>query len=139
MEINIVELIVQAGALGLTALLLFGLWKYGAAFVSRLMDNLDLQSKNHEATILVQAEVATTLASLRDDLMSGQEESDRQGDQSDEVVKVLENVCEQLQAHGKQIQEHEGRAQERHQQQMGHSAERHAELIGVLRHLNGKS
>jgi len=135
MEINIVELIVQAGALGLTALLLFGLWKYGAAFVTRLMDNLDLQAQNHEASIKVQAEVASTLSMLCSQLDMC--EADH-GKRAQETVEAQAEVAKTMTTLGKRLQEHETRAQERHEQQMDQSAERHAELIGVLQGLNGK-
>ena len=135
MEINVVELLVQAGALGLTALLLFGLWKYGAAFVTRLMDNLDLQAQNHEVSIQVQAEVASTLASLCRQIDSCEDEHEKRSQETSEahgeMVKALGDL-------GNKLQAHETRAQKRHEQQMNQAEERHAELIGVLQGLNGK-
>ena len=135
MEINVVELIVQAGALGLTALLLFFLWKYGAGFVTRLMDNLDLQAQNHESSIRVQGEVASTLASLCQQMDSCEDEQGRRSQETSEahaeMVKALADV-------GRRLQAHETRAQKRHEQQMRQAEERHAELIGVLQGLNGK-
>ena len=135
MEINVVELIVQAGALGLTALLLFFLWKYGAAFVSRLMDNLDEQTQNHEASIRVQGEVARTLASLCRQMDDCEEEH---GQRNQETAEAHAEMIKALSDLGKRLQAHETRAQKRHEQQMKQSSERHEELIGVLQGLNGK-
>ena len=51
MEINVVELIVQAGGLGLAALLVFLVVRYGGAYLdkltSRLLDNLDQQQRDN--------------------------------------------------------------------------------------------
>ena len=121
MEVNVVELVVQAGALGLTALLIFGLWKYGGSTVNRLLDNLDDQGRKSEETIRVQAEVAANLSKLCDKL------DERQAGTAD----VLVNLCRRVEAN-------EDRAQKRHQQMMQHADQRHAEMIGILKGLNGK-
>ena len=132
MEINVVELVVQAGALGVTALLLYGLWKYGAAFVSRLMDNLDQQARNNEASIRVQAETAATLAALCNEVKNCKATMGDGQEQQGEVVGVLEDLSEKLKGH-------EDRAQKRHEQQMEHADERHGELVKTLQGMNGQS
>ena len=135
MEINVVELIVQAGALGLTALLLFFLWKYGAAFVSRLMDNLDQQNANYQASIQVQTEMASALAVLHATVGTLDEGQDKRArDLADAMAKVADCVERQ----GKMLQAHEGRMEKRLEQQMRQADERHQELISVLQGLNGK-
>lgn len=135
MEINVVELIVQAGALGLTALLLVGLWKYGGGVVNRLMDNLDQQTKNHEASIRVQAEVANTLISLCKQLDDCEAEH---GQRSQESVETLTGVVNALSDLADRMKAHEVRAQRRYEAQMSQASERHNELVHVLQSLNAK-
>jgi len=141
MEVNIVELVVQAGALGLTALLLFGLWKYGGGFVSRLMDNLDAQAENNAQSIRVQEQVAASLSELSERIASGGrtagDTADRAAANRDEIIKTQEQVAGVLTDLSRKLQAHETRAQRRHEQSLEHSADRHAELIGVLKHMNG--
>ena len=64
MEINVVELIVQAGALGALVLLLVLVGRYGNGVISRLMDNLDTQTKNNATAIVVQEQVASAIQAL---------------------------------------------------------------------------
>jgi hypothetical protein len=128
MEINIVELIVQAGALGLTAMLLYGLWKYGGGFVGRLMDNLDAQARNIERSIEVQGQVAANLARLCEKLDGCEVEIKDQGSGTTQVLRDLAD----------RIVANDSRAQKRYEQQMAHAEQRHAELIGILKGLNGK-
>lgn len=135
MEINVVELIVQAGALGLTALLLYGLWRYGGAFVTRLMDNLDQQTMNYEATIRVQAEVASTLGMLCKQIDGCEENHSQRGKESSEALAEMVKALEEL---GERMRAHEVRAASRYEQQMKQANERHAELVSVLQGLNGK-
>jgi len=139
MEINVVELIVQAGGLGLAALLVFLVVRYGGAYldklICRLMDNLDQQNKNYESNIKVQAGVATALTLLCDRL---DKMSIGQGQQTQDTIDALAEMSKCIEALGRQLQAHESRIEKRFEQQMGQSNERHAELIGVLRHLNGK-
>lgn len=153
MEINIVELIVQAGALGLTALLMVGLWKYGGAFVSRLMDNLDLQAKNHESDIELRAEltqslsgVARTLATLCVQMDNCEEQhQQRSSDNMEtqgEIVAALDTLATRMANHEQQAKERHSvqmeQAQKQHELQMRQARERHNELITALRGLNGK-
>jgi len=140
MEINVVELIVQAGGLGLAALLVFLVMKYGGAYLdqltSRLLDNLDQQAENYRANIAVQVQLEASLRSLCEKL-DGYE--DGRSAQAQETADTQVEVARILNEMSKRLAAHETRAQRRHDQQMGQSAERHAELIGVLQGLNGKS
>jgi hypothetical protein len=143
MEINVVELIVQAGAVGLSALLVVVLWKYGGDFVNqmtaivaRLMDNLDEQTRHYEAGITVQAEVAATLRQLCERLNGCESEHEQR---AKETAEAHAETVEALQMITKNLRDHETRAQRRHEKQMEQAAERHAELVGVLKGLNGKS
>lgn len=142
MEINIVELIVQAGALGLTALLLIGLWKFGGKFVNRLMDNLDLQARNHEESIKVQAEVARGLAEVTETLSALCKQmddcEDQHGKRSEENLVAQAEMIKAFADLAGRLQAHEKRAQARHEQQSKQADERHTELIGALKGLNGK-
>ena len=139
MEINVVELIVQAGGLGLAALLVIVAARYGGKYladlISRLMDNLDQQNANYQASIQVQAEMAAALSMLHaqvDDL------DESQAQRAQELASAMAQVASCVERQGKMLQAHEGRMEKRLEQQMRQAEERHQELIGVLQGLNGK-
>jgi len=135
MEINVVELIVQAGALGALVVLLVVVGRYGSKVVDRLMDNLDQQTQKHEASVKVQTQLETSLRALCQRFDDCDVEHDKR---AQETVKAQAEVANVLTNLGDRLETHETRAQKRHEQQSDQSSERHAELIGVLRHLNGK-
>lgn len=129
------EVLVQAGALGLTFLLLFGLWKYGGSFVTRLMDNLDQQNANYSASIRVQAEMAAALSTLHAQVDAM---DDGQAQRAQELAEAMAKVASCVERQGKLLQAHEGRMEKRLEQQMKQAEERHRELVSVLQGLNGK-
>ena len=139
MEINVVELIVQAGGLGLAALLVIVAARYGGKYladlISRLMDNLDKQNENYQASIQVQGEMASALAMLHGQVDDHDEE---QGKRAQETADAMAEVARCVERLGKQLQAHEGRMEKRFEQQMRQADERHQELVGVLQGLNGK-
>jgi uncharacterized protein YukE len=121
-ELNIVELIIQTGALGALIVVLFLLARYGSQFIQRMLDHLD-------AGVKAQADVAANMKILCDHIDDC--ESTIQ-DQGAATAKVMVDLSKLLQAH-------EGRAQKRHEQATAHADQRHAELVGVLKGLNGKT
>ena len=129
MQVDVVQLLVQAGTLGLFA---FFLWKTFGPMIDRLMDNLDQQARNNEASIRVQTETEATLVALCDEVKNCKAAMGDGQEQQGEVVGVLEGLSEKLQGH-------EDRAQKRHEQQMTHADERHGELVKTLQGMNGQS
>ena len=135
MEINVVELVVQAGALGLTAILLVGLWRYGGGMVSRVMDNLDAQTHNVEATIAVQAEVAKHLEQLTARIVgSNMEQRAADATQANTASTAQAELIDVLKSLSAQIDSHESRAQARHRAQLKLSGE----MCTVLKELSSQ-
>ncbi len=119
---DLIKAISEAGSLGILVLLLLLLTRYGSRFLDRLLDHLD-------AGIQAQNELANRLIELSDQLNAY---SDQAKLETAATAKLLADISRQLQTH-------ESRAQRRHEQAIAQSEERHAELIGVLRQLNGKA
>ena len=138
MELNVVELIVQAGSLGLVVLILFGLWKFGGAMVTRIMDNLDAQTRNTEASIHVQEKMAAGMTALCERL-DGSEERDEERDRGTEkfraeTLNALKELSGAIRGLQQQQQAHEGRAQKRHELQVAQGEQ----LLEAFKALNGK-
>lgn len=108
-------------------------------FMARLMDNLDRMSQGYVGYVETQVKVATSLNAVCSRLDSA-EKRDRDATQSRaEIVTALQELSGVVRGLQQQQQAHEGRAQKRHEQALEHADERHAELVGVLKHLNGKT
>lgn len=142
MELNVVELVVQAGSLGLVVLILLGLWKFGGAMVTRLMDNLDQQARNNEASIHAQEQLTAVMRTLCE-RMDEAEDRDKGRDEETarfrtETVNALKELSGAIRGLQQQQQAHEGRAQKRYEQTLAHADERHVETIAALQKLNGK-
>jgi hypothetical protein len=103
--------------------------------ISRLMDNLDRQNENYQASIKVQGEMATALSALHRQVDDHNED---QGKRAQETADAMAEVARCVERLGRQLQAHEGRMEKRLEQQMTQADERHKELIGVLQGLNGK-
>ena len=112
-------------------------------FISRLMDNLDRQAQGYIGYVEAQVKVATTLESLCQQLGDSEnahrDRADAQDVRQTEMQSSQAEIVGVLRGIQQQFQTHEGRAQKRHEQALRHADERHAELIGVLKKLNGKA
>jgi beta-lactamase regulating signal transducer with metallopeptidase domain len=112
-------------------------------FIGRLMDNLDRQAAGYIGYVEAQVKVATTLESLCQKLNDSEDaHSDRADAQDARQVEMQSSQAEivgVLRGLQQQMQSHEGRTEKRYQQAQTQAAERHAEQIAVLKHLNGKT
>jgi F0F1-type ATP synthase membrane subunit b/b' len=144
MEINVVELVVQVGALGVLLVLL---WKVGGPMVSRLMDNLDANAKTNietarvlEASARAQDQVAANLGKLceRMDKMENREE-DRERDTQEfrtKTVEALQELSGVVRGMQQQLMKNDARSLKQYEQQLAHADERHAEIITALQELS---
>lgn len=146
MEIDLVAVIVQAGALGLVVLLLLLAWKMGGPFLNRLMDNLDKMSQGYTDYVRVQMDVAATLRSLCQRMDESEDRDKAQDVLLAELVEGQREMTGVIRGVQQQLMSHEGRAQKRTDEQMRQSGERHQEqieqgreLLKALQKLNGKS
>lgn len=119
------------------------LWKLFTPFIARLMDHLDKMNSGYVGYVEAQVDVASAMR----ELCQRFEETERESRQRDEAQDAIlgDLVASQREMAGvlrglqNQQQAHEGRAQKRHEQALAHADERHAELVAVLKALNGKS
>ena len=145
MELNVVELVVQAGALGLVVLLLFLMSK----MFSRMVDCLEMNAKNQEKTagnldslserVAEQGRISSVLAEsvrvLTENIraLTAEVGADKvEAEASDaSVAKVLGKLLHQMDSH-------EARTVTRWEQQSEQAAERHAELMRAMKEIVGK-
>ena len=146
MEVDLVAVIVQAGALGLAVLLLFLMWKTGMPLLNRLMDHLDEERQNYITSVKIQADVAATLQNLCQQVSEVDRESRDRDQRQDALLADIANRLEELGATQRglqnQMQAHEGRAQKRADQSLAQGQEivtALRELGQHLKSLNGKT
>ena len=129
MTAEIVNLIVQAGALGLFA---FFLWKIFQPLLSGMMDNLIQATR-------VQAEMANNLEALcsrLDDADVAQARRIQRMEQAQgNITSSLEEITGVLRGLQQQGVAHEGRAAKRHEIQV----EQMKQVVKVLKGMNGHS
>jgi len=127
MTVDVVQLVIQAGALGLFALFL---WKIFAPVINRMMDSL-IQSTR------VQAEMANNLQALCSRLDDGDVQQTRRNRKMEEaqtdITENLEQITACLRGLQQQAQAHEGRSAKRHEALLEHNRE----LVNVLKGMNG--
>jgi len=122
-------------------LAIFGwlIWKLVTPFIDRLMDNLDRQAQSYERYMEAQVKATMTLDTLCNRLdgiesehlvraTARKEQQDKSQRTQEEIVATLRGVQQQLQAH-------EGRAHQRHEQQL----EQGRQIVKALQALNGHS
>ena len=122
-------------------LVIFGwvLWRLLTPFVERLMDNLDRMAQSYERHADAQAKTSLALDTLcrrLDDIED--EHKDRttlQDTRQREVREAQKEIVGALRGLQQQFQAHEGRAQQRHEQQLEESRQ----IVKALKALNGKS
>ena len=140
MEIDVVQALVQAGAIGIVLALLAWLVR---PLLKSLMGNLDKMSQSYVGYVQAQVDVASAMRELCKQLNEVEQENRQRDERQDELLEKLARRLEELggmfQGMQQQLQAHEGRAQKRHEQVMQHAAERHAEFMSALKSLNGKT
>lgn len=153
MEIDVIQVLVQAGALGIVIALMYWFLK---PVVSHLVESLRRSSESYAESIRAQVEMARGLEALCDKL-NGHDQSQDQRNQAqartlEGIAKTLDENTAVLRGLSQQFQAHEGRSAARYDKQMAKNAEiaarteeRHeqqmaayAEMVKALRGMNGK-
>ena len=131
MTVDVIKIIGEVGSIAVLVLVLFGVWKYGGGFVSRLMDNLDQQSENNKAAIVAQQNTSSNLEKMCE-RMNGH---DRATEERNKVVmEALEEIRNAL-AENTGVLRGLSQTLSKREAQI---AKRDAELIRRLEAMNGK-
>lgn len=131
MTVDVIKIVGEVGSIAVLALVLFGVWKFGGGFVTRLMDNLDQQSESNKAAIVAQQNLGHNLETMCE-RMNGHDKTAQERNRIvmealEEIRKALTENTSVLRGLQQQQQAHEGR-----------TAKRDMEIVKRLEALNGR-
>jgi hypothetical protein len=117
MTVDILKVVGDVGAIAVLILVLYGVWKYGGGFVTRLMDNLDQQSENNRAAIVAQQNMGSNLEKMCDRMDSHDKGAERRNQALVEHLAEIRDALSQntsvLRGLQQQQQTHEARSAKR--------------------------
>lgn len=139
MQVDVVQALVQAGAIGIVLALLAWLVR---PLLKALTDNLDKMSQGYVGYVEAQVQVATAMRDLCQKLDEAEGRDAAQDALLNGLAERMEEMVATQRGMQQQMQSHEGRAAKRHEQYVSQSEKQLAlaeQMLKAFQSLNGKA